>query len=278
MQLSRARRLVVPFTSYHGACLMSVWWNISSLALEYSTQLRRSFDVHAAEFPTAGGSAMPRPEPPSCSSSETENQYLTSVIPDRTSNLELRRGAQELPVLLLRAEAHTCSTPALLYQDAVEQHDFAGRGQVGDVALEVPLGPLRSDGVAQRGDLTDARVEWLGDALDSRTRSRTGRPAFLVEPQRSARLRRARERAAGRPARRRADRAGGPDARARTTSSARATSASTSSCSSERAAIRRARAAARRGCGQRPHRPEREHRSAEAQERIDHSHAGLHSD
>ena len=41
MQLSRARRLSSASTTYQGDCLVSVWWNISSLALEYSTHVSR---------------------------------------------------------------------------------------------------------------------------------------------------------------------------------------------------------------------------------------------
>ena len=41
MQFSRARRLSSASTTYQGACLMSVWSNISSLAREYSTHFSR---------------------------------------------------------------------------------------------------------------------------------------------------------------------------------------------------------------------------------------------
>ena len=40
----------------------------------------------------------------------------------------------------------TRSTPARLYQDAVEEHDLAGCRQMADVALEVPLRLSRSVG------------------------------------------------------------------------------------------------------------------------------------
>src|SRR5262245_43601096 len=53
--------------------------------------------------------------------------------------LELRAGAQEFRVLVLRAEAHDVFHPGPVVPAPVEQDDLPGSGQVGDVALEVPL-------------------------------------------------------------------------------------------------------------------------------------------
>ena len=81
----------------------------------------------------------------SCSSSQTENQYLTRMIPSSTSSrskighwCRKRRyssGVQK-PMHVLDAGA---VVPA-----AVEEDDLAGRRQVRDVALEVPLRRARA--------------------------------------------------------------------------------------------------------------------------------------
>ena len=80
--------------------------------------------------------------------------------------LELRAGAHELLVLLLGAEAHHPLDAGAVVPGAVEQDDLAGGGQVGDVALEVPLRLLALGRRGKRDDAADARVRPLGDALD----------------------------------------------------------------------------------------------------------------
>jgi hypothetical protein len=44
---------------YQGACLMSVWANVASLAREYSTPRLRGFQVHRAQLPALGGVLEP---------------------------------------------------------------------------------------------------------------------------------------------------------------------------------------------------------------------------
>ena len=60
----------------------------------------------------------------------------------------------------------TRSTPARLYHERSKQHDLAGRGQLGDVALEVPLPALALRRRRERDDAGDAWVEVLRHALD----------------------------------------------------------------------------------------------------------------
>src|SRR5947208_1484188 len=80
--------------------------------------------------------------------------------------LELRAGAEELIVLLLRAEAHDILHPRPVAPTSVEQDDLPGGGQVGDVALEVPLRLLRVGGLAKGDDTATTGVQGLGNALD----------------------------------------------------------------------------------------------------------------
>ena len=103
----------------------------------------------------------------SCSASLTENQYFTSDDPRPDEHaLELGAAAKELPVLVLGAEAHHALDAGAVVPAAVEQDDLARRGQVGDVALEVPLGAFALGRRREGDDAADARAEALGDPLD----------------------------------------------------------------------------------------------------------------
>ena len=89
----------------------------------------------------------------SCSSSLTENQYLTSDDPRAHEHpLELRARAQELLVLVLGAEAHDALDAGPVVPTAVEQDHLAGGRQMDDVALEIPLGLLA---LGRRGEGDD---------------------------------------------------------------------------------------------------------------------------
>lgn len=57
----------------------------------------------------------------------------------------------------------TFSTPARLYQLAVEQHEFAGGGQMRDAALEIPLAAFCGRWPGQGDGAALARVDVRGD-------------------------------------------------------------------------------------------------------------------
>ena len=153
MQLRRARRLSSASTTYHGASGMSVCTNISSLAFENSTHRCRDSMSMGESFQRRIGSLLRERNRRSCSSSLTENQYFSKMMPSSTSmrsnsghwcrKRRYSSGVQK-PI--------TCSTPARVYQRPVEQHDVPGRRQVLDVALEVPLRPLALGRRGERGD------------------------------------------------------------------------------------------------------------------------------
>ena len=167
MQFSRARRLSSASTSYHGACLMSVCLNISSLAFENSTHFSRDLNVHLAQFPAAGGVASPLMEASFLLLvADGEPVFQQDDAGADEHPLELRARAQELRVLLLSAEAHDVFHPCPVVPTPVEQDDLPGGGQMGNVALEVPLRPLRVGGLAKGDDATATRVHRLGNALD----------------------------------------------------------------------------------------------------------------
>ena len=69
----------------------------------------------------------------------------------------------------------TCSTPARLYQPAVEQDDPAGSGQMGDVTLVVPLVLSVSDGLP-RATIRLPRGLSGADALDGLALTRSVTP------------------------------------------------------------------------------------------------------
>src|SRR5207248_7283714 len=79
---------------------------------------------------------------------------------------EGRALAQEELVLLLGAEPHHPLDARPVVPAAVEQDDLTAGGEIGDVALEVPLGLLLLGGGGEGGDTTRAGAEVLGDALD----------------------------------------------------------------------------------------------------------------
>src|SRR4028118_1618104 len=81
----RARFLTSASTTHHGASGMSVAANISSLAREKSTQRLRASRSIGLSFQRLVGSARRFWNRRSCSASLTENQYLTTTIPLRTS-------------------------------------------------------------------------------------------------------------------------------------------------------------------------------------------------
>src|SRR6185503_5435497 len=93
--------------------------------------------------------------------------------------LETRAGVHELLVLLVRAEAHHPLDAGAVVPRAVEEDHLAGRGQLGDVALEVPLGLLPIARGAE-GDVVDhPRVGPFGDPTDRAALA--GRIAALEE-------------------------------------------------------------------------------------------------
>ena len=103
----------------------------------------------------------------SCSSSLTENQYFTSMIPEwisisSNSGHECRNSRYSSSV----QKPMTCSTPGAVVPGPVEEHDLAARRQVRGVALEVPLRLLLLGRGAERGDAHDARIGALHDPLD----------------------------------------------------------------------------------------------------------------
>ena len=66
----------------------------------------------------------------------------------------------------LGAESHDVLDAGAVVPGAIEEDHFAGGGEVGHVALEVPLGLLAPSGRGQGDDAADAGVESFRDALD----------------------------------------------------------------------------------------------------------------
>ena len=78
-----------------------------------------------------------------CSSSLIENQYLTSLMPERTSILSNSGTREKFIDLLGRRKSHDAFDASAIVPGAGEQHDLAADRQVGNVALEVPLDSSR---------------------------------------------------------------------------------------------------------------------------------------
>ncbi len=128
---------------------------------------RAGLQVHGAELPALDGGVDPLLE-----------ALLLLLVTDREPvldegdagagqhPLELGAGAQELAVLPVGAKAHHPLDSGPVVPGAVEQHHLPGGGQVGHVALEIPLGTLPVRRCGQGGDPADPGVEGLGDRLD----------------------------------------------------------------------------------------------------------------
>jgi hypothetical protein len=80
--------------------------------------------------------------------------------------LELGRLAQELHDLIRAAEAHHPLHAGPVVPGTVKHGDLARRGQMGYVALQVPLGLLALGRLVQGHDVRAARVQVLGEPLD----------------------------------------------------------------------------------------------------------------
>jgi hypothetical protein len=93
--------------------------------------------------------------------------------------LELGNGPQELPVFLVGAEPRDVLDAGTVVSASIEDDHLAGRRQLGDVALEVPLGLLALRRRAEHDHPADTRVETLRDALDRSALA--GRVATLKE-------------------------------------------------------------------------------------------------
>ncbi len=121
---------------------MSVWASTASFAFEYSTHSSRDFKSSGENFQRLIGLRIRSRKRRSCSSSLTENQYLSKIIPDLSSissktGQEVRNSSYTDWV----QKPMTCSTPARI-RAAVEEHYFALGRQLRHVALEIPLTAL----------------------------------------------------------------------------------------------------------------------------------------
>ena len=103
----------------------------------------------------------------SCSSSLSDNQNLTRMIPDRTSARSISGQVRTKSSYSSAVQnPMTFSTPARLYQLRSNSTISPAGGQVRDVALEVPLRALALGRLVQRDDPAVAGVEPLDDPLD----------------------------------------------------------------------------------------------------------------
>src|SRR5512133_2231749 len=117
MQFSLARFLSSPSTTFQGDCFVSVYENILSLAIEYSTHLSRDSTSIGLIFHRFVGSCILSWKRFSCSWSLTENQYFKRIVPDLISILsnsgQERRNSSYSSLVQYPI---TFSTPARLYQ------------------------------------------------------------------------------------------------------------------------------------------------------------------
>src|SRR6185295_1839164 len=84
----------------------------------------------------------------------------------RQTGFELRRLAQKLFVLAVRAETHHRLDAGAVVPRAVEQHELAAGRQVRREALKIPRRPIAIGRFAERHDARLARAQVGSDSLD----------------------------------------------------------------------------------------------------------------
>ena len=159
---------------------MSVLRKFSSFAFEYSTQRERDSRSIGLSFQRRVGSCEPLTETTLLLLVADREPVLDEDDPGPDEHpFELRAGPHELAVLVVRAEAHDPLDAGAVVPASVQQHHLAGRRQMGDVALEIPLGPFSLGRRRERDDTRDPRAHALGDPLDGAALA--GRIAALEE-------------------------------------------------------------------------------------------------
>src|SRR5215207_10089569 len=118
MVFSRARRLLSASTTHQGDSLVSVRANMTSLARVQSTHRLRDSRSIGLSFQCLLGSERRFWKRRSCSSSETENQYLMSLMFERIS-ISSKSGVARKNSWYSSSlqKPMTRSTPARLYQE-----------------------------------------------------------------------------------------------------------------------------------------------------------------
>ena len=167
MQFSRASFFTSASTTYQGACLMSVWANMASLAFEYSTQRFRDSRSIGDSFQRFVRSCDAALEP-----------ALLFFVADRKPifdqddarshehTLELGATAKKLLILVVRAKPHHPLDAGAIVPRPVEENHFSCGGKMRNIALEIPLGSFALGRRAQCNHMTYSWIEALGDPFD----------------------------------------------------------------------------------------------------------------
>ena len=123
--------------------------------------------VHRAELPLPDRVVEPRPEPAQLLVvGHREPVFAQQYAVFQQHLLDDRGLPQKQRMFLRRAESHHLLHAGAVVPRPVEQHDLALGGQVGDIALVVPLAAFTVARRRQRRDPGDAWAEVFGDPLD----------------------------------------------------------------------------------------------------------------
>ena len=136
------------------------------------------FEIHGAEFPLFEGIVDPGAEAKLLFLVRNREPIFHHLDAGTDQHfLEFRHGAKKLLVFVIAAKAHHPLDAGPIIPTAVKEHDLAGRRQVGDVALEIPLGFFAVGGRRQSGHAANPGIQVLGDPLDDAALA-GGIPAF----------------------------------------------------------------------------------------------------
>ena len=125
------------------------------------------FKIHGAEFPLFEGIVDPGAEAKLLFLVRNREPIFYHLDAGTDQHFfEFGHRAEELLVFVIAAKAHHPLDAGPVIPTAVEEHDLAGRRQVRDVALEIPLGLFAVGGRRQGGHAANPGIQVLGDPLD----------------------------------------------------------------------------------------------------------------
>lgn len=125
------------------------------------------FEVHFAEFPAFGGVSEALLEAALLFGiADREPVFDEDDAGADEHAFEFRAGAEELTDIGFRAKPHDAFDAGAVVPGAVEEDHLAGSGEMGNIALKVPLSFFTFGGDGEGDDADDAGIELLSDAFN----------------------------------------------------------------------------------------------------------------
>jgi hypothetical protein len=104
--------------------------------------------------------------PPLLLAADRKPEFYQCYLRTNEHVLDVGTSSHKLQVIVWRAKTHDPLDTGAVVPRAIEEHDFSGGGQWGDVSLKVPLGSFALDRFLQGDDTSGARIDMPGETLD----------------------------------------------------------------------------------------------------------------